>query len=259
MTAYNVLSPSAMAAGQPEDISVILGNFQALAGIINGQLDNNNLSPGAAIAIAKLAGYPGVTTSFLRGDGTWAAPSSPVSVGITLPAAPADGDEAILVDSLTVPTYAWRFKYLTGITGANKWLFIGGSPARPAPGGANGMVTSSTAFVDLTGGPTFAVLRSGVYLVDVLGLALTAPGGVNSGYMQVLATPGGSTLSAPQAVLTNVNGISGSISLSAFVNLSAGDTVKLQVRTASALQINFGTGAVGGQGPYLTITPRLVA
>lgn len=78
MTAYNVLSPAAMAAGQPEDISVILSNFQAIAGIINGQLDNTNLAPGAAIAPSKLAGYPGVSTAFLRGDGVWASAGDPL-------------------------------------------------------------------------------------------------------------------------------------------------------------------------------------
>ena len=59
----------------------------------------------------------------------WSTISAPtVPIGLTLPASPANGDEAILVDSLTTPTYAWRFKYSTGISDANKWIFIGGAP-----------------------------------------------------------------------------------------------------------------------------------
>lgn len=72
MTAYNVVSPGAMVAGQVEDISVILSNFQALATILNGGLDNGNLAPSAAIVPSKIAGYPGLSSVFLRGDGAWA-------------------------------------------------------------------------------------------------------------------------------------------------------------------------------------------
>jgi len=73
MTTYNVVSPGAMVAGQAEDISVILSNFQAIAAVLNGNLDNSNLAPGAAIVPSKLAGYPALSSVFLRGDGAWAA------------------------------------------------------------------------------------------------------------------------------------------------------------------------------------------
>jgi hypothetical protein len=69
-------------------------------------------------------------------------PPGNVSIGTSLPSSPFDGQEAILVDSLTVPTYAWRFKYIASITDAYKWLCIGGGtkesraesdyPANPA-------------------------------------------------------------------------------------------------------------------------------
>lgn len=45
-----------------------------------------------------------------------------------LPASPQDGDVAILVDSVTAPTWAWRLRYDTAIADAYKWLFVGGSP-----------------------------------------------------------------------------------------------------------------------------------
>lgn len=54
MPAYNIVNPTSMQAGQPEDISQVLANFQALAALVNGSLDGYNISPGAALSIASL-------------------------------------------------------------------------------------------------------------------------------------------------------------------------------------------------------------
>jgi microcystin-dependent protein len=86
MTAYNVISPSALAAGQPEDVSVVLSNLQAIAAILNGQLDNGNLSPLAAISPNKLAGFPSDGTKSLLGDGSWGTlGATGIPVGALLP------------------------------------------------------------------------------------------------------------------------------------------------------------------------------
>lgn len=67
-------------------------------------------------------------------DSTGSTPPAPaypipaVSIGTSLPTTPFDGQEAILVDSLTAPTYAWRFRYMPSITDVYKWLCIGGEP-----------------------------------------------------------------------------------------------------------------------------------
>lgn len=53
-------------------------------------------------------------------------PGDPV---LTLPGAPVDKQQALLVDSVTVPTWAWLFQYESGITDAYKWICIGGSAA----------------------------------------------------------------------------------------------------------------------------------
>ena len=55
-------------------------------------------------------------------------PASP-SYGISLPASPVNGQEAILVDSLSNPTYQWRFRYNAVSSSAYKWEFMGGAPA----------------------------------------------------------------------------------------------------------------------------------
>jgi microcystin-dependent protein len=88
MTTYNIVSPGALVSGQPEDISVILANLQAIAAVINGGLDNGNLNASAAIAASKLAGYPADVTKALLGDGTWGAPGAGVAgvpTGVILP------------------------------------------------------------------------------------------------------------------------------------------------------------------------------
>lgn len=92
MSAYNVVNRAALASGQPEDISVVLANLDAIAAVINGGLDNSNIGAAAgivksklaalgivnadidaaaAIAISKLAGYPADATKALLGDGSW--------------------------------------------------------------------------------------------------------------------------------------------------------------------------------------------
>ena len=55
--------------------------------------------------------------------------SSPViPYGTTLPVSPADGQEAVLVDSITNPSYQWRFRYNAQSSSAYKWEFVGGTP-----------------------------------------------------------------------------------------------------------------------------------
>jgi len=96
MTTYNVVSPTSLQSGQPEDVSVVLANLQAIASVLNGGLDNGNLHPAAGIAATKIAGYPADGAKALLGDGTWgviAVPSSiPVGATIMWPGAAAPTD-----------------------------------------------------------------------------------------------------------------------------------------------------------------------
>src|SRR5215471_11591990 len=48
----------------------------------------------------------------------WAAGQASLSYGTTLPSNPVDGQEAVLVDSVTAPTYQWRFRYNAQSTSA---------------------------------------------------------------------------------------------------------------------------------------------
>jgi len=90
-----------------------------------------------------------------------------VTVGTTLPASPVDGQEAILVDSLTAPTYNWRFKYVAGITAdAYKWVFIGGDDAFSEVV-ASETPNSATYVALATPGPSITVPRAGIYVVEI--------------------------------------------------------------------------------------------
>ena len=56
---------------------------------------------------------------------TLTPPATPYA--ITLPSAPSNGQETILVDSTTNPSYQWRFRYNAGSTCIYKWEFVGGT------------------------------------------------------------------------------------------------------------------------------------
>jgi len=90
-------------------------------------------------------------------------PPAAVNYGTTLPGSPVDGQEAILVDSTTAPTYQWRFRYNNGSSSSYKWEFIGGSPYTTYLATQENIGTLST-WQDLTTvGPRLLVPRAGDY------------------------------------------------------------------------------------------------
>jgi len=56
MSYYSVINPPSMVNGQPEDISVVLANFDAIQQVINA-LTDANIAPGAGIKLSKLEPY----------------------------------------------------------------------------------------------------------------------------------------------------------------------------------------------------------
>lgn len=68
------ISLSDPAGGTTSDANQIASNNGILETLLNGGLDNTNITAAAAIAISKLAAYPSDATKFLKGDGTWEAP-----------------------------------------------------------------------------------------------------------------------------------------------------------------------------------------
>jgi hypothetical protein len=107
----------------------------------------------------------GGPTAVAPDETLWGLASTIASIGTTLPASPVDGQEAILVDSLTAPTYSWRFRYVAAITGTKKWLFIGGAPATASVSPDESTASGFPTWVDLaTVGPSIVVPRAGDYL-----------------------------------------------------------------------------------------------
>jgi hypothetical protein len=86
------------------------------------------------------------------------------SYGTSLPASPIDGQEAILVDSPTNPTYQWKFRYNAGSTSPYRWEFIGGAPLRSVIPAALAL-SSVGGWTAAT--PAVSAPRAGDYLLSV--------------------------------------------------------------------------------------------
>ncbi len=122
----------------------------------------------------KIYSGPGGAGTYLPSYIRISAPSSsipiipgaslPVAYGTTLPVNPVDGQEAILVDSLTNPTYQWRFRYNANSTSPYKWEFVGG-PSVLARVDVSENTASNTPVDLATPGPTFTAPRDGEYLI----------------------------------------------------------------------------------------------
>lgn len=82
-----------------------------------------------------------------------------VTYATTLPGSPSDGDIAVLVDSLTLPTYQWKFRYNAGSSNADKWDFLGGAAQQI---NAATLTVASTTATDYTNG-SLTIARAGVY------------------------------------------------------------------------------------------------
>jgi hypothetical protein len=129
---------------------------------------NGDLIVGTADnTVARLAkGSTGQVLS-VSADGSlyWKAESGggSTSAVTALPGSPSDGDEVLFMDSLTVPTYTWHLRYISG-KASNKWQFIGGSPMVAAVTASE--ATTSTSYANLTtSGPSLTLPVAGDYQI----------------------------------------------------------------------------------------------
>ena len=91
----------------------------------------------------------------------------------SLPGSPVDGQEVILTDSLTAPTYRWRLQYESS---TSKWWFLGGTPLIVEVATNEG--TSSGTYTALaTAGPSIALPVAGDYDVEIGFAAQGSSGG----------------------------------------------------------------------------------
>ena len=120
-----------------------------------------------------------------------AAPPIAVGYGTTLPASPADGQEYILVDSLTNPTYQWRFRYnadrVSVQMGVRRRLDAAGAVTTQEN-------TSSATFVALaTPGPQMTLPRAGEYDFRWGAIAYNTSGSASTGTQMTLYLNGSPT------------------------------------------------------------------
>ncbi len=119
--------------------------------------------------------YPDVTTPITEAALDWiengivatavVADAAAVRAGYstTLPGSPINGQEHILVDSITAPTYSWHLRYNSTLA---KWEYIGGRPAFSAVDTSES--TASTTYVALaTAGPSIVLPVAGDYDVQI--------------------------------------------------------------------------------------------
>jgi len=96
----------------------------------------------------------------------WTPAPPQTAYGTGLPTNPVDGQEAILVDSVTNPSYQWKFRYNAGSTSAYKWEFIGGTSVYAEI--TTSETTTATVYSALTtAGPTITLPRAGDYEVEI--------------------------------------------------------------------------------------------
>jgi hypothetical protein len=143
-----------------------------------------------------------------------------VLYGTTLPANPYDGQEAILVDSVTNPSFTWRFRYNAASTSAYKWEHVGGGGACSGPMGS--LDFTATAWTMFASGPIVAAPRAGEYVIEwgcvlnnsnpfagvyIIQSVLSSGGPILSAVAEVRPTAmyGGSSVSSVQPVTLAAN------------------------------------------------------
>jgi hypothetical protein len=238
MPAYNIVNAASMQAGQPEDIGPVLANFQAIQAIVNGGLDNTNIANG--LLPSKLAGFPSNSQVVLKGDGSWGTLVIPY--GISLPASPTDGQEAILVDSITNPSYQWRFRYNAGSASAYKWEFIGGAEASVEILTSE-VRTAGSGYGDLaTVGPSMTLPRAGEWIFAIeTHISFIA---VNATCYAQCAAQFGASAPDPNDAVT--------FEFSNGPTVSITNTLSRHIRRASAAQtVKLAYLAVGANGTFL--------
>jgi hypothetical protein len=144
--------------------SVLTAASGQAAGIIWQKIGNSMVATDAAIDVSKMA--PSATANdILRtvgGVAVWGAQA--VAAVTALPGSPVEGQEVTLVDSLTSPTFLWRFKYY-GALSANKWVFIGGAPRFAGVATSETLSTTGSYQALSTAGPSVVIPVAGSYLV----------------------------------------------------------------------------------------------
>ena len=199
--------------------------------------------------IAYLCTMPTSSPPAAWPGGPTLAPWPKPAYGTSLPVSPVDGQEAVLVDSLTAPTYQWTFRYNAGSTATAKWEFVGGVPWTGIGGSIS---TAANTWSDLTSGPTFTVPRAGIYHAECGAfMQTTAYTAQYNAYIGVLGSTAGRFL---QITFVPTGQFGGATCYGIYANASlvASESLKLQVNPTGGGTTSFSQG-------MLKITPVRVS
>jgi len=158
-------------------------------GLANGYA---SLDSGVKVPIAQLPSGTASGLATLDANGKLTQTQVPLGYGTSLPASPVDGQEYVLVDSTTAPTYQWRFRYNAGSSSVYKWEFIGGTPAvvNVAAG-----ATATGGWVEGDTNCRVTVPRAGDYVVSASGrIYLTTSGTLCQVGIAIAANPAGTVV-----------------------------------------------------------------
>lgn len=144
----------------------------------------------------------------------------------TLPGSPTDGQQAILVDNTTTPTYAWMLQWSST---ASKWVFVGGSSLYATATASGSFANVGATFTDFPTPFSVTVPRAGIYECQ-FGMRM---GGGQA--LQVAVKFGSTATSANDAVyLDQSTGVTTSLmKMSVSPVVSASDVFKLQYNSAT--------------------------
>lgn len=169
----------------------------------------------------------------------------------TLPASPVDGQEVVLTDSLTAPTYAWTLRYVAGITGPYKWIFVGGADWVSSIPAAQASGTRSTWYDLATVGPSVTVPRAGDYVAFGSASCIDNTAAVQTGIGIALGAASPTPIAYNYIATANFNS---SVALQAvFTGIAAGTELRLRYAV-------FGTaGSATWQFRVLRVQPLRLA
>jgi hypothetical protein len=193
---HNYMEAGIQAAAATADAAIPKATIVAARDLIVGT------GPGAAGRLA--AGTNGQWLRAKTGGLVW---EDAMGYGTTFPTTPVNGDQFVLVDSVSSPTYQWQFRFnASRSVDAFKWEFIGGSEI----------------LVD-SGGSVFT--QSAVGTFQAFGPSITAPrGGIVKVRVQAFSQNGsGSTCQF--VIYTGVNGNPSGVAGSAIVPSGGGATI----------------------------------
>lgn len=163
----------------------------------------------------------------------------------SLPTSPWDGQEIILVDSLTNPSYHWTMRYNANSSSAYKWEFIGGQQAWRAVHLEVGSSFNSATYVDVSLGgivPSFTLPFAGDWTFGWGGAAYNSTGSYIYASLYLGATP-----SDDNSVRMDGGNIGNYWREMAVASLAAGTVIKMQFK---------GSGSCSVFDQTLMITPR---